>query len=301
MIVFGSSIGASYNPDTNTWQRLAPSTLAPEASSVGWIGRRLVAWDYEGDTQDYSPSANGSSATSASFGFSCVSAASSRNGDVRVFCGQAATVARPRVAGRRFGGVTAHGAVRQHGSSSTRPPRSLSRACIALAATGVVIDAAAHASDASARRSRTGRTAPNRVALDGPPMRQSLRLHLAAGPQHASLRVGTRDSATRSRSSQPGREARLSPVISRWMAPDGEVRMSIGLPRDVPGGTVRRARARSGVTDLVSASRSTRRRRTSPSPSVPAALGQRRAPGSKRRTPPASPSSKATRHPPSPP
>ena len=70
MIVFGSSIGASYDPHTNTWQRLPPSTLAPEASSVGWIGQRLVAWDYEGDTQDYSPATNRWSATSQNpFGF----------------------------------------------------------------------------------------------------------------------------------------------------------------------------------------------------------------------------------------
>jgi N-acetylneuraminic acid mutarotase len=55
VIVFGSSIGASYDPHTNTWQRLPPSTLAPEASSVAWIAGKLVAWDYEGNTQDYSP------------------------------------------------------------------------------------------------------------------------------------------------------------------------------------------------------------------------------------------------------
>jgi len=60
MIVFSSSldgtnrsatpapIGASYDPRTNAWRGLPPSTLAPEASSVGWIGRRLGAWDYEG-------------------------------------------------------------------------------------------------------------------------------------------------------------------------------------------------------------------------------------------------------------
>src|SRR6476659_4032477 len=146
MIVFGSSIGASYEPHTNTWQRLPPSTLAPEASSVGWIGRRLVAWDYQGDTQDYSPTANRWSATSQNpFGFGecypqSVATATSM---FAWFCGKAATIG-PRAGSWALasGGVTAptvhYGGTRlkQFQTASLAP----AGAVIALAATGIVVN-----------------------------------------------------------------------------------------------------------------------------------------------------------------
>ena len=197
MIVFGSSIGASYNPQANTWQRLPPSTLAPEASSVGWIGGRLVAWDYEGDTQDYSPSANGWSATSQHpFGSSecypqSVVTATSM---FTWFCGQAATVgATPGSWAPVSGGVTTptvrYGGtqLKQYQTASLAPVGAV----IALAATGVVVN---HGSPCfGCKRSPVAywvyRAGPAPSVGRAPPMRQSASLHLAAGQQHASVRI----------------------------------------------------------------------------------------------------------------
>jgi hypothetical protein len=209
MIVFGSSldrtnrsatpapIGASYDPATNTWQRLPPSTLAPEASSIGWIERRLVAWDFEGDTQDYSPRANRWSATSQHpFGFSECYPQSVVTATVMLawFCGQAATVGATSDSWSvASGGVTAltvtYGGTRlkQYQTASLAP----AGAVIALAATGVVVQGGgacfgckgspvtywAYRARAPAATDRT------------PPLRQSASLHLAAGQQHASVRV----------------------------------------------------------------------------------------------------------------
>jgi hypothetical protein len=197
MIVFGSSIGASYDPHTNTWQQLPPSTLAPEASSVGWIGRRLVAWDYEGDTQDYSPATNRWSPTSANpFGFgecfpqTVVNATSM----FTWFCGKAATVgAGPGSWTLASGGVTAptvqYGGnrLKQYQTASLAPAGSV----IALAATGVVVKDGSPCFGCKHSPvtywAYRARSAP---AVDRtPPIRQSASLHLAAGQQHASVRV----------------------------------------------------------------------------------------------------------------
>jgi hypothetical protein len=63
MIVFGSllndrniaatehALGASYDPSTDTWQKIAPSKLSPQADSAVWVGDGLLAWDYEGHAQ----------------------------------------------------------------------------------------------------------------------------------------------------------------------------------------------------------------------------------------------------------
>jgi hypothetical protein len=196
MIVFGSSIGASYNPDTNTWRQLPPSTLAPDASSIGWIDRRLVAWDYVGNAQDYSPATNRWSATSANpFGFSECSPQTVVTAQVMFawFCGRAATVgASPDRWATVSGGATApaiHVGLRgfaRYQTASIAP----AGAVIAIAATGVVID---HGSPcfgcAGAPVSYWAYRARAGAAVDRAPMRQSVSLHLAAGPQHASVRV----------------------------------------------------------------------------------------------------------------
>jgi hypothetical protein len=198
MIVFGSSIGASYDPHTNTWQRLPPSTLAPEASSVGWIGRRLVAWDYQGDTQDYSPSANRWSATSQNpFGFGecypqSVATATSM---FAWFCGKAAAIG-PKAGSWALasGGVTAptvqYGGMRlkRFQTASLAP----AGAVIALAATGVVVK---HGGPCFGCRGSPVtywlyRPQPAPSADRSLPMRQSASLHLAAGHQVASVRIG---------------------------------------------------------------------------------------------------------------
>jgi hypothetical protein len=65
MIVFGSlvddrnrastktSVGAAYNPVTDTWRELPPSDLSPQATSAVWVAGRMVAWDYEVHSQEY--------------------------------------------------------------------------------------------------------------------------------------------------------------------------------------------------------------------------------------------------------
>jgi hypothetical protein len=67
VIVFGSllnrknwaatptSVGAAYDPSTDTWQELKPSALSPQATSAVWLEDRLVAWDYQTDSQEYDP------------------------------------------------------------------------------------------------------------------------------------------------------------------------------------------------------------------------------------------------------
>jgi Kelch motif len=67
MIVFGSllsganraptptSVGAAYDPATDTWRELPPSALSPQATSAVLVGDQLVAWDYEVHSQEYNP------------------------------------------------------------------------------------------------------------------------------------------------------------------------------------------------------------------------------------------------------
>ena len=289
MIVFGSSIGAAYDPHTNTWQRLPPSTLAPEASSVGWIGRRLVAWDYEGDTQVYSPSADRWSATSQNpFGFGeCYpQSIATETSMFAWFCGKAAAVG-PRAGSWALasGGVTAptvhYGGIRlkQFQTASLAP----AGAVIALAVTGVVVNRGGpcFGCRGSPVRYWVYRPQPAPSADRSLPMRRSASLHLAAGQQAASVRIGyPRYGDTFTITAVRPRRAAITgylEVDGRHMA---EFDMPIDLPGDVPGRAVRRARTRSGVTDLVPAHHEAHpgageRLRHRP---LPAALADRRSP-----------------------
>jgi hypothetical protein len=68
LIVFGSlldnrnraatdtSVGAIYDPASDSWQEMPPSQLSPQATSAAWAGDRMVAWDYEVHSQEFDPS-----------------------------------------------------------------------------------------------------------------------------------------------------------------------------------------------------------------------------------------------------
>jgi len=64
MLVFGSllnngnvastknAVGAEYDPATDTWSSIPPSSLSPQATSAVWLGGNgLLAWDYEAHAQ----------------------------------------------------------------------------------------------------------------------------------------------------------------------------------------------------------------------------------------------------------
>ncbi len=68
MIVFGAAldgnnrsetktdIGAAYDPDTDTWRRIADSTLSPQAATAAWPATgEMIAWDYDQATAAYDP------------------------------------------------------------------------------------------------------------------------------------------------------------------------------------------------------------------------------------------------------
>jgi hypothetical protein len=67
MVVFGAAlhggnhaetptaIGASYDPETDSWTRIADSDLSPQASTAAWDGSRVIAWDYENRSAAYDP------------------------------------------------------------------------------------------------------------------------------------------------------------------------------------------------------------------------------------------------------
>ncbi|MGH2671594.1 MAG: hypothetical protein ACRDHC_01300 [Actinomycetota bacterium] len=50
-----TSVGAAYDPATDTWRTLPPSELSPQATSAVYSGGRLIAWDYEVHSQAYDP------------------------------------------------------------------------------------------------------------------------------------------------------------------------------------------------------------------------------------------------------
>ncbi|MGZ4154676.1 MAG: hypothetical protein ACXVQ0_09365 [Actinomycetota bacterium] len=70
VIVFGSllnnrniaptrtSVGEAYDPSTGHWRELPASRLSRQATSAVWLGRRMLAWDYEGGWQLYDSAAN---------------------------------------------------------------------------------------------------------------------------------------------------------------------------------------------------------------------------------------------------
>ena len=67
MLVFGSlldhrnwaetdaSVGAAYDPVTDSWRAIPPSSLSPQATSGAWTGDRMLAWDYGLKWQLYDP------------------------------------------------------------------------------------------------------------------------------------------------------------------------------------------------------------------------------------------------------
>jgi hypothetical protein len=88
-----TSVGAAYDPATDTWRELPPSALSPQATSAVWVGDRMVAWDYEVHSQEFDPVRNGWSApTRMPFGFNeCYPDSVVTKGLVfAFFCGQVA-------------------------------------------------------------------------------------------------------------------------------------------------------------------------------------------------------------------
>jgi len=47
--------GIAYDPDTNRWRVLPSFPLSPQASSVAWMGKEVLAWDYELSAGAYDP------------------------------------------------------------------------------------------------------------------------------------------------------------------------------------------------------------------------------------------------------
>ena len=70
LVVFGSlldgrnvaetrtSVGAAYDPASDSWRELPPSRLSAQATSAVWLDGRIVAWDYELRSQEYDPDRN---------------------------------------------------------------------------------------------------------------------------------------------------------------------------------------------------------------------------------------------------
>ncbi len=50
--------GMAYDPASDRWRMIAPFGLSPQASSVAWDGRELLAWDYELRAGSYDPERN---------------------------------------------------------------------------------------------------------------------------------------------------------------------------------------------------------------------------------------------------
>lgn len=67
MIIFGAlmhggnrsttntAVGAAYDPKRDSWRELPPSHLSPQASTVAWDGREMIAWDYLNDAEAFDP------------------------------------------------------------------------------------------------------------------------------------------------------------------------------------------------------------------------------------------------------
>ncbi len=51
------AVGAVYDAESNSWRRLPPTGLSPQASSAGWVGGRLLAWDYVLNAKTFDPGA----------------------------------------------------------------------------------------------------------------------------------------------------------------------------------------------------------------------------------------------------
>ena len=105
MIVFGSlldnrnvadtrtSVGAAYEPETDTWRTLPPSELSPQATAAAWVGDRMVAYDYETRWQAYDPLSDAwTEPADMPFGFDECYPDAATAGDLgfAFFCGRAA-------------------------------------------------------------------------------------------------------------------------------------------------------------------------------------------------------------------
>lgn len=67
MIVFGAKLdnnnrsdtrharGLAYNPEKNSWRVISEHRLSPQASSIAWTGKEVLAWDYELAASAYDP------------------------------------------------------------------------------------------------------------------------------------------------------------------------------------------------------------------------------------------------------
>jgi hypothetical protein len=90
-----TSVGAAYDPATDTWRTLPPSELSPQATSAVYAGGRLIAWDYEVHSQEYDPATDAwTEPVEMPMRFSECYPDSVVAGDVVFawFCGQAATL-----------------------------------------------------------------------------------------------------------------------------------------------------------------------------------------------------------------
>jgi hypothetical protein len=54
-----TAIGAAYDPEADSWRKLPPSDLSPQAMTAEWLDGELIAWDYEQASQAYDPAADG--------------------------------------------------------------------------------------------------------------------------------------------------------------------------------------------------------------------------------------------------
>ena len=50
-----TAIGAAYDPASDTWRRLPPSDLNPQATTASWFDGALIAYGYDGRSQAYLP------------------------------------------------------------------------------------------------------------------------------------------------------------------------------------------------------------------------------------------------------
>ena len=207
MIVFGSlldhrnnsatptAIGAAYDPRNDTWRKLPPSVLSPQATSAEWIGRRLVAWDYVGKTQDYSPSSDRwTAATDNPLGASECQPQSVVNSRIMFawFCGRAATVGvRSGSWTPVSGGVTtptiqlSGRPVARYQTASLTPAGST----IAIAATGVVIQHGTPCFGCKGSRAVYWVYRPVVAPPTASQNRQLITVHLGPGPTSASARI----------------------------------------------------------------------------------------------------------------
>jgi hypothetical protein len=85
--------GIAYDPDADAWRVIRSFPLSPQASSVAWTGKELIAWDYELKAGAYDPARNTwRRLPDIPLRFSECSPTSARVGDVVVawFCGSGA-------------------------------------------------------------------------------------------------------------------------------------------------------------------------------------------------------------------